>query len=194
MRICVMGVGNRWASDDAVGPEVIERLQVEFEAAASDPHAVETPDQAKVGDTPAVTFVTVRQPGLEMIEKIEQCDILMIVDAVVSGAPPGTVHRQAWQSGVIDSRGVERASSHGFGVREVLELAATLNKMPARVVLWGIEAGSTESGTTMSPAVEAALPQITRDLYQELKLFYSFCSFCSMKNKGDANDVIRSYA
>jgi hypothetical protein len=53
---------------------------------------------------------------------------------------------ETWESGMLAARGVQRASSHGFGVRELLEMAEVMGKLPARVELWGIEIASTEAG------------------------------------------------
>jgi len=82
---------------------------------------------------------------------------LILVDARVSERPPGTLHHEKWQSGALAPRGVERASSHGFGVRELLEMAAVLGKLPARVQLVGIEIASTAPGRGLSPEVERAV-------------------------------------
>ena len=151
MRLCVVGIGNRWASDDGVGPEVVHRLQAEVPP-----------------DCP-VTFATLPQADPALLELMGRCDRLILVDAVVSGAPPGTVHRERWRSGLLGERGVERASSHGLGLREVLELAATLGRLPVQVELWGVEIVSTAPGEGLSPAVAAALPAIVAQLRQELE-------------------------
>ena len=151
MRLCVVGIGNRWASDDGVGPEVVRRLQDEV-----------PPDRP-------VTFATLPQADLALLELMDRCDRLILVDAVVSGAPPGTVHRERWRPGLLEGRGVERASSHGLGLREVLALAASLGRLPAQVGLWGVEIVSTAPGEGLSPAVAAALPAIVARLRRELE-------------------------
>lgn len=148
MQICVVGVGNVYASDDGVGPEVVRRLHT---------------------DSDAVDFVTLRQAGVELLDLMDGCDVLFLVDAVSSGVPAGTVHRAEWRSDVLASRGVERASSHGLGVRETLDLAAALDRLPARVVLWGIEVASTEPKRGLSPAVADAVPAIVARLEHELE-------------------------
>ena len=158
MQICVVGVGNSWASDDGVGPEAVRRLQVGF------------PGQARNGRNRAdVAFFTLSQPAVELIDILAACDILIVIDAVANGSVPGTMYREVWQSGLIVSRGFERSSSHGLGVGEVLELAANLDLCPAQVILWGIEAGSTEPGNGLTPKVAAAMPKIVDNLREELK-------------------------
>ena len=104
-----------------------------------------------------------------MLDSLADYDALIVVDAVVSGAAPGTLHRQVWRPGIAASRGVERASSHGFGVRELLEMATALGKLPAQVALWGIEIVSTEVGEGVTPEVEKQIPAIEDKLWQKLK-------------------------
>lgn len=152
MRVCVVGVGNVYASDDGVGPEIVKRLQT---------------------DSDAVEFVALRQAGVELLDLMDRCDVLFVVDAVSSGAPAGTVHREEWTADTLASRGVERASSHGLGVREMLDLAAALDRLPARVILWGVEMASTEPKKGLSPAVADAVPAIVARIEHELEGIWS---------------------
>jgi len=150
--VCVVGVGNSHASDDGIGPEIVRRLRSDF-AASSD----------------TVEFVTLRQAGTDLLDVMDGCDALILVDAVSSGAPAGTIHREEWQPEVLDARGIERASSHGLGVREMLELAAALNRLPARVILWGVEIASTQPEEGLTPAVAEAVPAVVAGLHRELE-------------------------
>lgn len=159
-RLCVVGVGNPFASDDGVGPEVVRRLAAEYQSGSG---------RGVARDAPPVMFVTLEQAGVELIDLMDRCDALILIDAVSSGAPPGAIHREEWRPGALDSRGIERASSHGLGVREILSLANAMERLPARVVLWGIELASTEPGEGFSPAVAAALPSLVTHLQRELK-------------------------
>jgi hydrogenase maturation protease len=156
MTILIAGIGNPWASDDGVGGEVVRRLQ---ERLAAKPLAAR----------PAVRLLALPRPDVALIDAIGDCERLIVVDAVRSGAPPGTLHRVAWAPGSVEDRGVARASSHGLGVREVLELAAAMDKLPARVELWGVEIVSTEPGQGLSPAVTAALPGLVERLLSALQ-------------------------
>lgn len=155
MRILVAGIGNPWASDDGVGAEVIHHLRNRL------------PIAPEVGDA-TLEALALDEPSFSLLDVVDGCDHLIIVDAVASGAAPGTVHRLEWQPGVALDRGVERVSSHGLGIREVLELGAALGRLPGRVDLWGIEAGSTAPGSRLSPAVAAAVPVIVERFMAEL--------------------------
>lgn len=168
MRICVVGVGDVYASDDAVGPQIVRRLRRKRFAKLRTGFD-EGLRSAGVTGSGTVEFVTMRQAGVELLDRIDRCDVLFLADAVSSGAPAGTVYREQWRPNVLASRGVDRASSHGFGVRELLDLAAALGRLPARVVLWGIEIASTEPKEGLSPAVADAVPAIVARLEHELE-------------------------
>jgi hydrogenase maturation protease len=156
VHIYVVGLGNPWASDDGAGLEVVHRLQTEWLAAGRNPEAT-------------VTFVTLPQAGLELMDFVDRGDVLILVDAVFSHAPPGTIQHEVWRAGLLAPRGTERASSHGFGIQEVLGLAAAMGRLPSQVIFWGVEVASTAPGEGLSPAVAAALPIVVGRLRRELQ-------------------------
>ena len=156
MAVLAVGLDNHWASDEGVGGEMVYRLQERLAAKA-------------LAARPAVRVLALPQPDVALIDAMEDCERLLVVDAVRSGAPPGTLHHVDWAPGSVEDRGVARASSHGLGVREVLELAAAMDKLPARVELWGVEIVSTEPGQGLSPAVAAALPGLVERVLSALQ-------------------------
>ena len=173
MRLSVIGIGNSWASDDGVGPKAIALLEASWTAGNLGPvrqRAIaghqETEDGQKTGAQ--VAFIKARQADIGLLDVLASSDDVILIDAVSSGAAPGTIHRQAWRPNLLTSRGVERASSHGLGVKELLELAGVLDKLPRRIQLWGVEAGSTEPGDRLSPLVEATLPKLVEHLSQAI--------------------------
>ncbi len=115
-----------------------------------------------------VGFVIMAQPDLSLLDLLADSEHVIIVDAVMSGAAPGTLHRQVWEAGTLGDRGVERASSHGFGVRELLAMARALGKLPPRVELWGVEAASTAPGQGLSPQVAQAVDHVVEELETRL--------------------------
>lgn len=158
MRLRVVAIGSPWASDDAAAHHVAAGLKRAFERAPAASDCCPRPE-----------FIALRQPDVKLLDIMARCDILILIDAVHTGAAPGTVHCLEWQPGLLLSRGVERASSHGLSVDEVLRLAETLGLRPARVLLWGIEAASTAPGEGLSPQVAAALPAIRTQLEHRLR-------------------------
>ncbi|HEY80034.1 MAG TPA: hydrogenase maturation protease [Caldilineae bacterium] len=149
--LLILGIGNAWASDDGVGPEVVRRVQAWW-------NGLERNATGEVG------FVIMAQPDLSLIDLMADCDQLIIVDGVMSGAKPGTWHRQVWRAGMLGEKGLARASSHGFGVKELLEMAEALGTLPARVELWGIEIALIAPGQGLSPEVAGAVDDVVRAL------------------------------
>jgi hydrogenase maturation protease len=137
MRRCVVvGVGNAYRGDDGVGLAVAERL-----------HGV-------VQD--GVEVVTCEQEASRVIDAIEGRDAAVLVDASSSGAASGTIHRFDASAEPVPARSF-RSSTHAFGVGEAIELARALGKLPATVVVYGIEGERFAAGEGLSPAVRAAV-------------------------------------
>jgi len=139
-RLLVVGCGGPLASDDNVGLEIVHRLQS--------------------GGGCGCEFLEVKGGGLDLLYSFDKAEIMLFVDAVQSGAAPGTVHLLPLSSGEIATRAVGRVSSHGWGLTETLRLAGSLGMRVPRMMLLGLELGSVTPGLTRTPAVEAALEAI----------------------------------
>ena len=98
--------------------------------------------------------ITLNEP-LRLLDHLDGCDRLVILDACYGNAVPGTVTRLEWPDERIQIRHAH--SSHGFGPEGALQLAEKLDRMPPNVVLFGIEIGSCAPGDSVSEAVESAL-------------------------------------
>jgi hydrogenase maturation protease len=105
-------------------------------------------------------------PGVSLLGLLEGATLAILVDAVSSGALPGTVHQLAEDQ--LDTFGDSSASAHGWGVAETLLLGRNLfpSQMPRKLILIGIEAGQLSLGEQLSPAVEASIPEVARLIEQ----------------------------
>jgi hydrogenase maturation protease len=127
----IVGVGQPFAGDDGVGREVVRRLREDGVAAKG------------VDDGAGLLNILV-----------DGASPVLVVDAVVGGGAPGTIH-------VLDrvdlEAGPRPVSSHGITVLEAIELAAQFN--PAlEVVLIGISIDYPSSlGEGLSPKVAASV-------------------------------------
>jgi hydrogenase maturation protease len=133
----VIGLGNEWRSDDGAGLEVARRTggrQLDGEPVAL--------VEALAGAEEEVT----------------------IVDAVRSGAPPGTVHEFEAGAAPLPVRLFGTSSTHALGLAEALELARSLGRLPARVRVLGIAGARFDYGRGLSPEVEAAVERCTRSI------------------------------
>ena len=143
----VVGVGNAWRGDDAVGLAVVERLR---------------------GRLPAGVALLEREgEPTSLIDAWEGADAVWVVDAVRSGAAPGTVHRLDATSAELPAE-LFRGSTHHLGLPEAVELARALERLPQRLVVLGVEGESFEAGQQLTAAVARAADQVAEQLVEEV--------------------------
>lgn len=108
-------------------------------------------------------------PGMGLLNLLEGCRFAILVDAVQSGAKAGTIHILHGKQ--LESFQAGATSAHGWGVAETLELGQQLMPaaMPSKLVVIGIEAGSFSLGGSLTPEVEAALPEVAQLIEQLLE-------------------------
>jgi len=139
----IIGCGNRQRSDDGAGILVAERLrELGIEA---DTHSGE---------------------AVDLIEAWKGAHNVILVDAVLTGAPVGTV--QAWDGEQLLASVRPNASTHGLGVAEAIELARVLNRLPTRLWVYGIEGRRFEPRAEISPEVQCAVEEVVRRIRAEL--------------------------
>lgn len=139
----VLAVGSPHG-DDQAGWRIVERL------------AREAPD---------IEAVALKAPA-DLLERVQDCSTLIVVDACRSGAEPGTIFRAGWPGDWADDWA--GLSSHGLGVAEALALAGSLGRLPKRVVLLGVEIQQCSPDAGLSRAVRAALPELYRRVLAEV--------------------------
>jgi hydrogenase maturation protease len=144
----VIGVGNEWRSDDAAGLVVARRLR-------------EQP--------PAARVIEREGEPLDLIEEWSDADEAIIVDAVSSGAEPGTIHRLDAAERRLPAE-LFRGSTHAFSVAEAVELGRALERLPARLLVFGIEGSSFAAGAGLSPVVERAVTALVVELRNRLEV------------------------
>jgi hydrogenase maturation protease len=115
---------------------------------------------------PGVDAIAVREP-VRVLDHLEGCQRLVIVDATQSEAEPGTIIRPVWPAPEMHER--SSRSTHGFGVDAVLKLADRLGWLPPSVVLIGIEIAACHPGTEVSPQVNGALPKLYETVLAEVR-------------------------
>jgi hydrogenase maturation protease len=141
----MIGVGNAYRGDDAVGLAVAERVRAR--AAELD-------------------VLVCEQEPLQLLDAWEQADLALLVDAVSSGAEPGTVHRLDATAEAIPAR-IFRGSTHAFGVAEVVELGRALGRLPRRLLVYGVEGRAFAAGDELTPAVAEVVEPLVAELLEE---------------------------
>ena len=145
-RIRVIGVGNPYRRDDGAGPAVIAALRHRC------PSTVEL---AECDGEPT-----------RLIDLWHGADLAVVVDAVRSGAPPGTIHRRSLRHPSFGRAGC--AASHAIDLGDAVALAAALDRLPTRMLLYFIEADDTSIGVGLTPAVAAAVAELVDELAEEV--------------------------
>lgn len=139
----VLGLGSSHG-DDAVGWHVVERLR-QHPGLSADVHAIE--------------------PS-RLLDHLDGCRRLVLVDACQSDQPPGTLVRLSWPAASL--RAQRRNSSHALGLGDALALAETLGRLPPCVVFWGVVGSRSEPGAGLTPVVRSVLPQLAHRVLDEL--------------------------
>jgi hydrogenase maturation protease len=106
-----------------------------------------------------VDIIEIGTAGLSILDYVRGYDRLVLVDAIVSGADPGTVH-ELWGEEV--ARASHLGPGHDADLPTVLSLGEKLagEQMPREVVVVAIEAADVVTiSTDLSPQVRAALPE-----------------------------------
>jgi len=145
--ILIIGIGNEYRRDDGVGVAVAKLLREQ--------------------NLPHTTIIAATGEGTALMEAWAGAGTVILVDAVVSGAVPGTVHRfDALAQPVLPE--LFNHSTHAFGVAGAIELGRVLNRLPARLIFYGIEGEDFASGVGLSAAVEGAVPPVAGRIGQEV--------------------------
>ncbi len=91
-------------------------------------------------DPEQVEVLALDRPGPRLIEHMRGADTVILVDAVISGAAPGTLH--TLEGRALDGLVMHQTSTHGFGLAETLALADRMGELPPHLKFIGLEAGA----------------------------------------------------
>jgi hydrogenase maturation protease len=140
MKTLVLGLGNPLVTDDSVGLRVVEQLK------------------PLLADRTDVEVAEDYWGGLRLMERMIGFDRAIVVDAIKTGAPPGTIH-------LLTAEGIptqRSASAHDVNLATALEFGRQAGaRLPENRCIWliGVEAEDTLNfGEHCTPAVQAALP------------------------------------
>ncbi|HEX9131041.1 MAG TPA: hydrogenase maturation protease [Ktedonobacteraceae bacterium] len=146
--ILLIGIGNEYRSDDSVGLAAIRALK-----------AHELP-----GDT---LLKECSGDGAELMEMWNTARMAMLIDAVSSGAKPGTIYRFNALAHAIPAQ-LSFQSTHAFSVAEAIELARVLGQLPPSLIVYAIEGKNFSSGVGLSPEVEKAMRKVVEQVRNEV--------------------------
>jgi len=143
----VLGVGNLLLSDEGIGIHAIRRLL----------ETNQLPEDVEIVDGGTA--------GLSLLYYLEGVDRLVIIDAVETGLPPGSIVRLA--GGQIPAYMALKVSPHEITLPDFLAAARLRGLYPKEVVVWGMQPGSLEAGVELSPALAVQLDSLVGHVVEE---------------------------
>jgi len=144
----VIGLGNDQRGDDGSGLEVARALRPRLAGRARVQECV--------------------SEGVALLDLWRDADQVLVVDAVVSGGIPGTVHRIEVGDGFAP--GFHTATStHGLSLAEAVALGQGLGCLPRHLVVYGIEVDQLEVGAGLSEPVAHAVREAADRIEAEIR-------------------------
>ena len=137
----VVGLGNPILGDDGVGWRVAEAVRARL-------------------DQPDVDVLCLSLGGLALMEHLAGYRRAVIVDAMTTGAAPGSLHRFSARD--LDELGVQHtASVHDLSLRSALAFGREMGlDLPADIRVVGVEARPEfEFGESLGAEVSRAVPE-----------------------------------
>jgi hydrogenase maturation protease len=134
--VLVAGIGNIFLGDDGFGPEVVRRVSV---------------------TDPRIGCIDYGIRGMHLaFDLLEDCDALVLVDALPSRGAPGTLHVfEADHENLSATAGLD---AHAMDPAAVFTSLMALGGSPPYTVVVGCEADTVEERIGLSAAVAAAVP------------------------------------
>lgn len=149
-RIRVFGIGSPFG-DDQIGTKVIAKLQQQAQLQKYIPEFL----HLEICD----------RPGVSLLYLMRGAEIVFLVDAIITGANIGTLHR-------LDNQKIETYShiysTHDIGVAETLKLGRILNELPAEIILYGVEIEEVTSDFIISKKILQAMDVLVKKLSEEI--------------------------
>ncbi len=145
--VIVIGIGNPNFKDDGVGLRVVEELE-------------------KKGIKDTVKYLNI---DLKVIDSMRGYKKAIIVDAMKTGAEPGTIvefnGRTTWKN-------VYASGTHSMSIFEVIRIGYEVfpEEMPDEVKIIGIEGEEVLSlGMELTPSVKKAIPEAVERILKEIQ-------------------------
>ena len=146
--VLILGIGNLVMSDDGVGVKVVQKLQREYLL----------PDFVDIMDGGTL--------GLDILPRLEDIERLIVVDAVETGDIPGTLVRLVGDE--IPLALETKVSPHQMGLKDLLTVSLLMGHAPREMVLVGVQPGSIEMDTELTPEVDVQMDAMLDLVLKEL--------------------------
>jgi hydrogenase maturation protease len=146
-KVLLIGIGNEYRSDDRIGLEIARQIRKK--------------------QIPGVVVKEESGEGTALMEAWQGYKNVIAVDAVSSGAAPGTLFRIDANNETVPVK-FFHYSTHAFSVAEAIELARAMKTLSQRVLVYGIEGADFSAGTNISHAVQESAKQVVEQIVKEV--------------------------
>lgn len=145
--ILVIGIGNILIKDEGIGVRVAEQMM-------------------KMSLPPDVEVMDGGTGGLDLLYAVEGRKKVIVVDAVKTGSPPGTLFRFT-DKDLGEKKGTLR-SAHGIDFSDVISASVYFKTKPEEIVFLGIEPEDLGAGLELSPKIGGMIPVLINLVMKEL--------------------------
>lgn len=140
-RVLILGIGNVLWADEGFGVRCVEAM--------AETHAL----------PPHVRLLDGGTQGLYLLPFLEECDALLVFDAIDYGLSPGEM-KIVRDDEVPAFMGAKKMSLHQTGFQDVIATATLMGYRPAQMVLIGCQPVELDDyGGGLRPEVAARIPQ-----------------------------------
>ena len=147
--VLVLGMGNLLLEDEGLGVRALEILQQRYEI------------------PPEVELLDGGTTGMGLLDDISGRKHLIVLDAVQTGDPPGTLVRLAGDD--VPVYFSMRISPHQLGLSDVLATLELSGEKPAEVVVLGLVPQSLEMSLELSELIRGKLGDLAGAAVRELE-------------------------
>ena len=147
--VLVLGLGNILMQDEGIGVRVIEQLHKDFEF----------PEQVEVLDGGTA--------GMALYEHVVDREHLIVIDAVKTGRPPGTV--VTLQDEEVPAFLQNKVSPHQLALSDILATLTIAGEKVPNVMVMGVEPLSLQVGLEMSEVVAGKIKLLVKRVVEHLR-------------------------
>lgn len=146
--ILIIGIGNEYRSDDRIGLFIADKIHEK--------------------NQPGVTVEKASGEGTALMDLWKEKSCVIIIDAVSSNSSPGKVHRFNAHEESIPSKTFQ-CSTHNLSLVEAIELSRSLNSLPKKLIIFGIEGKDFSHGENISSEIKKLLDNIIKKIENEIE-------------------------
>ena len=149
MSVLILGVGNILLTDEGIGVRTLEALQQRYCM----------PDDVELVDGGTA--------GMELMEIMANRDHVILIDAINTGAAPGTLITLEEEE--VPALFRSRISPHQLGISDLLGVMTLTGELPKHFTLFGVVPYSIDTGVELTKAMESKRDQLVAKVVSKLE-------------------------